>query len=60
MPKYKLKEGIVLHPNGASSLIDNSNLTDELAEYFLKTGKATIDQFETEQGGTRKEFKKNK
>lgn len=62
MPKYKLKEGVVLHPSGKASRIDNTNLTDELAEYFLQTGKATADQFEVEEGiqSEQKENKKNK
>lgn len=47
MAKYKLKEGVVLRPYGESSLIDNDNLTDELAVYFLETGKAQKEDFET-------------
>ena len=46
MAKYKLKEGIVLRPYGVNSKIDNSNLTDEMAELFLKNGKAKDTDFE--------------
>jgi hypothetical protein len=43
---YKLKDGVVLRPYGAQSKIDNSNLTDKLAEHLIKTGKAKIEDFE--------------
>ena len=36
MAKYKLKKGVVLHPYGKMSVLDNSNLTDEIAELMIK------------------------
>ena len=45
MAKYKLKEGIVLRPYGVNSKIDNSNLTDAIAELFLENGKANSEHF---------------
>lgn len=42
----KLKEGVVLQPYGANSLIDNSNLTDEIALFLLETGRAIEEDFE--------------
>lgn len=45
MAKYKLKEGVILRPYGSNSKIDNTNLTDNIAELFLKNGKATKEQF---------------
>jgi len=56
MAKYKLKEGIVLRPYGVNSKIDNSNLTDEIAELFLKNGKAKNTDFEVKE--IKKQFKK--
>lgn len=47
MAKYKLKEGVVIHPNGAQTTIDNDNLTDAIAEHLIEAGKATNDDFET-------------
>lgn len=44
--KYTLKEGVVLKPFGANTTITNENLTDEIAEYLLESGKATKEQFE--------------
>ena len=43
--KYILKEGIVLKPYGVNSKIDNSNLTDSIAELLLKKGKAKKEDF---------------
>ncbi len=47
MAKFKLKEGVVLRPFGASSCIDNSSLTDEIAEFLIATERAKKDDFET-------------
>ena len=47
MAKYELKKGIVLQPYGVNSKVDNDNLTDEMAELFIKNGKATKEQFTT-------------
>jgi hypothetical protein len=47
MAKFKLKEGVVLRPFGPSSQIDNSNLTDEIAEFLLASGRAKKEDFET-------------
>lgn len=33
---YKIKEGIEFRPYGDASLITSEQLTDELAEYFIK------------------------
>ena len=56
--KYILKEGIVLRPYGVNSLIDNSNLTDVMAELFLKNGKAKTEDFIQEKKEIKKQFKK--
>lgn len=45
MAKYQLKEGVVLKPYGVNSKVDNSNLTDELAEFFIETNRATKEDF---------------
>lgn len=47
MAKYKLKKGVVLKPYGVNSRVDNSNLTDAMAELFLKNGKAKKEDFIT-------------
>ena len=60
MAKYKLKEGIVLRPYGVNSLIDNSNLTDAMAELFLKNGKAKKTDFIEEIKIVKKQFKNKK
>lgn len=60
MAKYKLKEGVVLRPYGESSLIDNDNLTDELAVYFLETGKAQKEDFEDFEDSKKEKAKKAK
>jgi len=60
MAKYKLKEGIVLRPYGVNSLIDNSNLTDAMAELFLKNGKAKDTDFVEEKKIVKKQFKNKK
>lgn len=44
---YKLKEGVELHPFGASTTINNSNLTDDIAQWLLENGKASPEDFET-------------
>lgn len=46
MPQYKLKDGIELHPYGETSLINNDNLTDAMAEFLIDTGKADLNDFE--------------
>ena len=33
---YKLKAGVVIQPSGTSEVFTNDNLTDEIAEHFLK------------------------
>ena len=45
MANYKLKKGIVLHPYGVNSRLDNSNLTDEIAELMIKKGRAKKTDF---------------
>lgn len=42
----KLKEGVEIRPFGASSLINNENLTDNIALYLLESGKADKEDFE--------------
>lgn len=42
----KLKEGVEIRPFGASSLINNENITDNIALYLLESGKATKEDFE--------------
>ena len=46
MAKYILKEGVVLNPFGAGSVIDEKNITDEIAEYLIEAGRATKEDFE--------------
>ena len=46
MPKYILKEGVVLRPFGADSKITNENLTDPIAEMLLKKGRLKEEQLE--------------
>lgn len=43
--KYRLKEGVILRPNGVHSKIDNSNLTDEIAEMLIEKGRASEEDF---------------
>lgn len=43
--KYELKDGVTLQPYGVNSLINNENLTDEIAEFLLETGKAELKYF---------------
>lgn len=45
MGKYKLKDGIVLRPNGVNSKVTNENLTDEMAVLYIKNGKAKKENF---------------
>ena len=45
MAKYTLKEGVVLRPFGQGSLIDNSNLTDSIAELLISKGRARKEDF---------------
>lgn len=43
--KYVLKKGVVLRPYGVNSLLDNSNLTDSIAELMIKKGRADLSDF---------------
>lgn len=43
--KYRLKKDIVLKPYGVNSLVNNDNLTDEMAVLFIKNGKAKREDF---------------
>ena len=45
MAKYTLKEGVVLKPYGEDSLIDNSNITDAIAEMLIAKGRAKKEDF---------------
>ena len=47
MGKYILKDGVVLKPYGVNSLIDNNNLTDSIAEFLIKKGRAKKEDFKT-------------
>lgn len=47
--KYTLKEGVILKPYGINSKIDNSNLTDAIAELLIKKGKAKKENFNIKQ-----------
>jgi len=55
MAKYKLKEGVVIRPNGAMTEINNDNLTDAIAEYLIESGKATKEDFESGKAETKKD-----
>lgn len=41
----KLKEGVILRPYGPASLIDNDNITDEIAQLLLDSGRAEESDF---------------
>lgn len=45
MARYKLKEGVILRPFGVNSKLDNSNLTDNIAELLIKKGRANKEDF---------------
>ena len=45
MAKYKFKEGKSCLFYGAANVIDNSNLTDKVAEYLIESGKASKEDF---------------
>jgi len=45
MAKYTLKDGVVLKPYGENSLIDNSNITDAIAEMLIAKGRAKKEDF---------------
>ena len=45
MGKYTLKNGVILKPYGVNSKVTNDNLTDSMAELFLKNGKAKKTDF---------------
>ena len=46
MAKYILKEGVEVHPFGETTTINASNITDNIAEYLIESGKATLENFE--------------
>jgi hypothetical protein len=59
MAGYKFKEGFSVRPFGdQSGVIDNSNLTDGIAEYLLDSGVVNEDVFE--QDKPKKASKKSK
>jgi len=45
MGKYTLKDGVILKPYGVNSKVTNDNLTDAMAELFIKNGKAKKTDF---------------
>ena len=45
MARYRLKNGVTLKPYGVNSFVDNSNLTDSMAELFIKKGRAKKEDF---------------
>ena len=45
MVKYTLKDGVILKPYGINSKVTNDNLTDSMAELFIKNGKAKKTDF---------------
>jgi hypothetical protein len=48
MAKYELKEGVVLRPFGTGT-ITNDNLTDDIAEWLLESGKLKKEQLKEKQ-----------
>ena len=44
--KYKLKKDRTISPFGAGSLLDDFTMTDEIAEYLIKNGRASEEDFE--------------
>lgn len=46
MAKYILKEGVEIHPFGETTNINAANITDNIAEYLIESGKATLEDFE--------------
>lgn len=57
MASYKLKEGVTFRPFG-TGVIDNTNLTDTIAEFLLESGRATKEDFVQEE--KKQPLKKNK
>ena len=55
--KWELKENVVLRPFGVNSLIDNSNLTDSIAEYLIKEGRAELTDFKEIKNNNNKKVK---
>lgn len=53
--KYILKDGVVLHPYGVNSKIDNSNITDNIAELLISKNKAKKSDFITQKKQTIKQ-----
>jgi hypothetical protein len=48
--KYTFKEGFSCHPFGAQCAeINNENLTDEIAEFLIESGRVAEDIFETKE-----------
>jgi hypothetical protein len=48
--KYTFKEGFSCHPFGAQCQeINNENLTDEIAEFLIESGRVAEDVFETKE-----------
>lgn len=60
MAKYKLPEGVILRPFGVNSHLDNSNLTDEIAELLIKKGRAKESDFIVEKKVIKSNNKKSK
>lgn len=55
--KWELKENVTLRPFGVNSLIDNSNLTDSIAEYLIKEGRAELTDFKEIKNNNNKKVK---
>ena len=60
MAKYILKDGVVLRPYGVKSLIDNSNITDPIAEMLIAKGRAKASDFKTTRQTNKKQIKNKK
>lgn len=54
---YKLKDGISYRPYGEDSLIDASNITDNIAKLLLKKGVAKESDFEQKKQPTKSKNK---
>lgn len=53
--KYTFKEGFSCHPFGAQCAeINNENLTDEIAEFLIESGRVAEDVFEIKPSKTKK------
>lgn len=55
MNVYKIIEGQELRPNGPKSLIKPEDLTDELAEFFIKKNPALLGTVIQKTGSVKKE-----